>query len=139
MVLGRPGLRFHEIVETSVIEQFHYYIKLAVVRPQREYLYDIRMIYTGSDARLLLQLSIMICFATKILVQQFERNEPLQLGVARLVHCAHPTGAERFHGHKMIESSLQQIFLTAVLADHAHQRFITGIERGTAYPTRGRH
>jgi len=40
----------------------------------------------------------------------------------------------------MIESSLQQIFLTAVPADHPHQRFITaGVERGTAYPTRCRH
>jgi len=76
-MFGQPALRFHEIVETSVIDQFHHHIKLAVVRSQREYLHDIRMIHTGSDARLLLQLSIMIRFATKILVQQFERHEPL--------------------------------------------------------------
>src|SRR5262249_35601333 len=84
--------------------------------------------------------SIMIRFATKILVQQFERNEPLQLRVARLIHCAHSTGTKRLHRHKMIERSLQQIFLTAVTADHPYQRFITaGIEHGTAYPTRRRH
>jgi len=40
----------------------------------------------------------------------------------------------------MIEGSLQQIFLTAVPADHPHQRFrTTGVERGTAYPARWRH
>jgi hypothetical protein len=40
----------------------------------------------------------------------------------------------------MVESSLQQIFLTAVAADHPDQRLITtGIELGTAYPTRCRH
>src|SRR6266567_1590148 len=98
------------------------------------------MIHRSSDPRLLLQLSIMIRFATKILVQQFERNEPLQLRVARLIHCAHSTGTKRLQRHKMIEGSLQQIFLTAVPADHPHQRFITaGIEHGTAYPTRWRH
>ena len=48
----QPALRFHEIVETSVIDQFHHHIKLAVVRSQREYLHDIRMIHTGSNARL---------------------------------------------------------------------------------------
>ena len=78
------------------------------------------MIHRGSDARLLLQLSIMICFATKILAQQFERNEPFQLRVARLIHCAHPADTKRLHRHKMIEGSLQQMFLTAV-ADHPHQ------------------
>jgi hypothetical protein len=37
-------------------------------------------------------------------------------------------------------SALQQIFLTAVSADHSHPRFITaGIERGIAYPTCCRH
>ena len=90
------------------------HIKLSVVRSQREYLHDVRMIHTGSDARLLLQLSIMIRFATEILVQQFERNEPLQLRVARLVHRAHSTSTKRLHRHRMIEGSLQQIFLTAV-------------------------
>jgi 23S rRNA pseudouridine1911/1915/1917 synthase len=40
----------------------------------------------------------------------------------------------------MIEGSLQQIFSTAVPANHPHQSFITaGIERGTAYPTGRRH
>jgi len=83
----------------------------------------------------LLQLSIMIRFATMILVQQFKRNEPLQLRVARLIHCAHSTGTKRFHRHKMIKGTLQQIFLAAVPADYPHQRFITsGIEYGTAYP-----
>src|SRR6266436_2648875 len=82
----------------------------------------------------------MIRLATKILVQQFERNEPLQLRVARLIHCAHSTGTKRFHRDEMIEGSLQQIFLTAVPADHPHQRFKTlDVERGTAYPTRWRH
>src|SRR5215470_8946162 len=98
------------------------------------------MIHRGSNARLLLQLSLVIRFATKILVQQFERNEPLQLRVARLIHCAHPTGTKRFHWHKMIEGPLQQIFLTTVAADYSHQRFITaGIELSTAYPTRRCH
>jgi hypothetical protein len=82
----------------------------------------------------------MIRFSTKILVQQFERDEPLQLRVTRLIHCAHSTGTKRLHRHKMIEGSLQQIFLTAVPADYPHQRFKTaGVERGTAYPTRCRH
>src|SRR5262245_57606319 len=82
----------------------------------------------------------MIRYATKILVQQFERNEPLQLRVTRLIHGAHSTGTKRFHRHKMIESSLQQIFLTAVPADYPHQRFITaGIKHGTAYPARRCH
>src|SRR5881396_1102238 len=98
------------------------------------------MIHRGSNARLLLQLSIMIRFATEVVVQQFERNEPLQLRVARLIHCAHPADTKRLHRHKMIEGSLQQIFLTAVSADHPHQRFITdGVEYGTAYPTCWRH
>ena len=123
-----------------MIDQLHHHIKLAVVRSQREYLHDVGMIHSSSNARLLLQLNIMIRFATKILVQQFERNESLQLRVARLVHCAHSTGTKRLHRHKMIERSLQQIFLTAVPADHPYQRFITtGIEHGTAYPTRRRH
>ena len=82
----------------------------------------------------------MIRFATEVVVQQFDRNEPLQLRVARLIHCAHSTGTKRLHRHKMIEGSLQQIFLTAVPANHPHQRFITpGIQHGTAYPTRWRH
>src|SRR5215470_12651063 len=98
------------------------------------------MIHRGSNARLLLQLSLMIRFAAKIFVQQFERHEPLQLRVARLIHCAHSTGTKRFHRHKMIEGPLQQILLTAVPADYSHQRFITaGLEHGTAYPTRGCH
>jgi hypothetical protein len=82
----------------------------------------------------------MIRFATDILVQQFERDEPFQLRVACLVHCAHSTGTKRFHRYKMIEGSLQQIFLAAVSTDHLHQRFITAwVEHGTAYPTRRRH
>src|SRR5438067_12553324 len=108
-----------------------------MVGSQRENLHDVGMIHRSSDPRLLLQLSIMIRFATKILVQQFERNEPLQLRVARLIHCAHSTGTKSLHRHKMIEGSLQQIFLTAVLANHAHQWFITSvIKYSTAYPTR---
>jgi hypothetical protein len=40
----------------------------------------------------------------------------------------------------MIEGSLQQIFLTAVPANHPHQRFRTAsIEHSTAYPTGWRH
>jgi hypothetical protein len=40
----------------------------------------------------------------------------------------------------MIESSLEQIFLTAVPTDYPHQRFITAsIEHGTAYPARRCH
>jgi hypothetical protein len=98
------------------------------------------MIHRRSNARLLLQLSLMIRFGTEILAQQFESNEPLQLRVARLIHCAHSTGTKRLHRHKMIEGSLQEIFLTAVPADHSHQRLITaGFERSTAYPTRCRH
>ena len=140
LVFRQPDLRFDEIIEASVIDQFHHDIKLAVVGSQREYLHDIGVIYRSSDPRLLLQLNITIRFATEILVQQFERHEPLQLRVARLIHCAHSTGAKRFHRHKMIEGPLQQIFLAAVPADHPHQRFITaGIERGTAYPTGWRH
>src|SRR5204862_4934518 len=133
-------LRLYQIVEASMIDQFHNDIKLAVVHSQREYLHDVGMIHRSRNARLLLQLNIMIRFATKLLVQQFERNEPLQLRVARLIHCAHSTGTKRLQRYKMIEGSLQQIFLTAVPADHPHQRFITaGVERGTAYPTRWRH
>src|SRR4029077_12174243 len=135
LVFRQTALRLHEIVETSMIDQLHHHIKLAVVHSQREYLHDVGMIHTGSNARLLLQLSIMTRFATKILVQQFERYEPLQLRVARLINCAHSTGTKRLHRHKMIERSLQQIFLTAVTADHPYQRFITaGIEHSTAYP-----
>src|SRR5437867_5185386 len=123
-----------------MIDQFHDDIKLAVIHSQREYLHDVGMIHRRSDPRLLLQLNIMIRFATEILVQQFERNEPLQLRVARLIHCAHPADTERLHRHKMIEGSLHQIFLTAVPADHPHQRFITAdIEHGTAYPKGWRH
>ena len=140
LVFRHPALRLDEIIEASIIDEFHHHIKLAVVHPQREYLHDIGMIHRSSNARLLLQLSIIICYATKIFVQQLERDEPLQLRVTRLIHCAHSTGTKRLHRHKMIEGSLQQIFLTAVPADHPHQRFITaGIERGTAYPTRWRH
>jgi 23S rRNA pseudouridine1911/1915/1917 synthase len=140
LVFRQPALRFNEIVETSVIDQFHHHIKLAVVHSQREYLYDVGMIHTGSDARLLLQWSIMMRFATEILMQQFERDEPLQLRVARLIHRAHSTGTKRLYRHKMVEGSLQEVFLTAVPADHPHQRFMTaGIERGTAYPTGWRH
>ena len=140
LLFRQAALRLDEIVETSVIDQLHHYIKLAVVRSQREYLHDVGMIHRGSNARFLLQLRIMLRFATNILAQQFERNEPLQLRVARLIHCAHPAGAKRLHRHKMIEGSLQQIFLTAVATDHPHQRFITaGIEHGTAYPTCWRH
>jgi hypothetical protein len=76
---------------------------------------------------------------TKIFVQQFECNEPLQLCVARFIHGAYPTGTKRFHRHQMIEGSLQQILLPAVPADHLNQRFITtGIDHDTAYPTRCR-
>src|SRR5262249_27230643 len=140
LMFRHPVLRLHKIVETSMIDQFHHYIKLAVVRSQREYLHDIRMIHRGSNARLLLQLSIMTRFATKILMQQFERNEPLQLCVACLIHRAHSTSTKRLYRHKMIEGSLQEIFLTAIPADHPHQRFIAAsVERGSAYPTRWRH
>ena len=94
------------------------------------------MIHRGSYARLLLQLSVVIRFATKILVQQFERNEPLQLRVARLIYCAHSASTKRFHRYKMIVGSLQQILLTAVPANYPHQRLRTaGIEYGPAYPT----
>src|SRR5207248_10687100 len=111
-----------------------------LVGSQRENRRDVGMIHRSSDPRRLLQLGTMIRSATESLVQQFERNEPLQLRVARLVHGAHSTGTKRLQRHKMIEGSLQQIFLTAVPADHPHQRFITaGVERGTAYPTRWRH
>src|SRR4029453_13522782 len=126
--------------KTPVIDQFHNHIKLAVVRSQREYLHDVGVIHRGSNARLLLQLSVLIRLATQLLVQQFERNQRLQLRGARLIHCAHPANTKRFHGYKVIEGSLQQIFLTAVPADTPQQRFITaGIEPGTAYPTRWRH
>src|SRR6476620_9950214 len=70
LVFRHPALRFHEIVETSVIDQFLHLILPAVFRSQREYLHDVGMIHRGSYARLLLQLSIMIRFTTKILVQQ---------------------------------------------------------------------
>src|SRR5262245_45176860 len=140
LVFRQAALRLHEVVETSVIDQLHHHIKLVVVHSQREYLHDVGMIHRSSNARLFLQLTIMTRFATDILVQQFERDEPLQLRVARLIHRAHSTGTKCFHRNKMIEGSLQQIFLTAVPADHPHQRFITAsIEHGTAYPTRCRH
>src|SRR4030095_13234709 len=77
LVFRHPALRLDEIIETSTIDQFHNDIKLAVVHSQREYLHDVGMIHRGSNARLLLQLSMTIRFATKILVQQFECDEPL--------------------------------------------------------------
>src|SRR5262245_2655144 len=77
LIFRQTTLSFDEIVKTSVIDQFHHHIKLAVVHSQREYLHDIGMIHRGSNARLLLQLRSMIRFATNILTQQFERNEPL--------------------------------------------------------------
>ncbi len=140
LVFLQATLRLHQIVETSMIDQLHHHVKLAVVHSQREYLHDIGMIYGSRNARFLLQLNITIRFAAKIPVQQFERNEPLQLRVTRLIYCAHSTGTERLHRHKMIEGSLQEIFLTAISTDHPYQRFITiGIECGTAYPARWRH
>src|ERR1041384_1859747 len=140
LVLRQPPLRFDEVVKATVVDQLHHHVELAVVHPQREDLHDVGMIYRGSNARLLLQLSVMICFATKILVQQFERNEPLQLGVSSLVHGPHSTGTKRFHRYKMIECPLEQVFLAAVSADYAHQGFITaGLEHRSAYPTRWRH
>jgi hypothetical protein len=136
LVFSHPALRLDDIIKTAVVDQLHHHIKLTVIHSQRKYLHHIRMIHGRSDARFLLQLRSMIRFATKILVQQFERNEPFQLRVARFIHCAHPTGAKRFHRHKMIERSLEQVLLTAVPAGYPHQRFITArIERGTAYPT----
>ena len=77
LMFRQRAVRFDEIVKISVIDQFHHHIELAVVGSQAEYLHNVRMIHRSSDARLLLQLSIMICFASKILAQLFEGNEPL--------------------------------------------------------------
>src|SRR5437667_11547437 len=66
LLFRQAALRLDEIVETSVIHQLHHHIKLAVVSSQREYLNDVGMIHRGSNARLLLQLSSMIRFATEI-------------------------------------------------------------------------
>jgi hypothetical protein len=67
LVFWQPALRLDEVIETSVIDQFHHHIKLAVVHSQREYLDDVGMVHRGSNARLSLQLSIMIRFATEML------------------------------------------------------------------------
>ena len=123
-----------------MINQFHDYIELAVIQSQRKYLHDVRMIYRRGNAGLLLQLKIMIRFAADILAQQFQRDEPLQLRVARFIHSAHSTGTQCLHGHKMIEGALKQIFLTAVPANDPHQGLVSaGIKLGAAYPTRCRH
>ena len=51
LVFRQAAMRLHKIVEASVIDQFHYDIKLAVVGSQREYLHNVGMIHRSSDAR----------------------------------------------------------------------------------------
>src|SRR5205823_3443043 len=107
----QPRLQRHEIVEASLIDQFHYHIELAVIRSRIEYLYHIRMIHGGGNARLFLQSSFMILLTAEISAQQLQRHEPIQLHIARLINGAHPANAKRLNHDEMIEGSLHAYFL----------------------------
>src|SRR5205823_8211299 len=122
----QPKLQRHEIVEASLIDQLHYHIELAVICSRIEYLYDIRMIHGGSNARLLLQSSFMILFAAKISAQQFQRHEAIQLHIARLINGAHPANTKRLDHDEMIEGPLHAYFLATRRTGDARQRFRRG-------------
>jgi hypothetical protein len=69
------------------------------------------MIHGGSNARLFLQSSFMILFATEISAQEFQRDEPIQLHIACLINGAHPANTKRLDHDEMIEGSLHPYFL----------------------------
>src|SRR5213078_3425883 len=130
-------LQRHEIVETSVINQLHYHIELTVVRSRIEHLDNVGMIQRGSNARLLLQTSIMILLAAQISSQKFQRHEPVQMGIARFVNGAHPANTKRLDHDEMIEGSFHAHFLAAVGTGDAGQWLcVCRVDGSTASGTR---
>jgi hypothetical protein len=103
-------LQRHEIVETPVIDQLHYHIELPVICSRIEYLYHTRMIHRGSNARLFLQSSFMILFATEISAQRVQRHEPIQLHIACFINGAHPANTKRLDHDEMIERLSPRVF-----------------------------
>ncbi|KAF5407109.1 MAG: hypothetical protein Udaeo2_28050 [Candidatus Udaeobacter sp.] len=84
------------------------------------------MIHGGSYACLLLQSSFVILFAAEISSQQFQRHEPIQLHIPRLINGAHPTHTKRLDHHEMIEGSFRAYFLATGRTGDARQWFCRG-------------
>ena len=111
-----------QIIEAPVIDQFHHHIKLTVIAAQRVNLHDMGVINRRRDAGFVLQLRGGIGRGAGFRSEKFQRDEALELCVARFVNGAHAARAERFEQEKIIEGTIDAQFLTAPRAGDARQR-----------------
>ena len=122
LLFRQPPLVFDEIVETSMIDQLHHHIKLSVIGSGREDLYDIGVVYRGSNACLLLQARVVVLLAAETFAQEFQRHKAIQERITRLVNGAHAANTKRLNDDKMIKCPFHPYFLAAVRTRHACQR-----------------
>ena len=132
LLFGQPISLFDEIIETSMIDQLHHHIKLSVIGSRGEDLYDIGVVYRGSNACLLLQARVVVLLAAEIFAQQFQRNKPIQKRVTRFVNGAHAANTQRLNHNEMIKRPFHPHFLAAVRTGQACQRLrVRGIDSRT--------
>ena len=89
LFLRKPIPLLDKVIQTSAINEFHHNIKLSVIGPGGEDLYNIGMVDGGSHACLLLQSRGVVAFAAKIPAQQFQRHEAIQQRITRLKNRTH--------------------------------------------------
>src|SRR5205809_5818138 len=103
LLFRQPISLFDEIIETSVIDQLHHHIKLSVIGSGGEDLYDIGVVYRGSNACLLLQARVVVLLAAETFAQEFQRHKAIQKRITRFVDGAHAANTKRLNDNEMIK------------------------------------
>jgi len=86
----------HQIVETSLVHDFHRDVVNAVVFAEGENFHDMRMIDRCGDLRFVVELREKLRIAAELAAQQLDRDGPVQVHVGRFVNRAHAASAENF-------------------------------------------
>ena len=134
LFFGQTLSLLDEIIQTSVVDQFHDQIELVVIGPGRENLHDMRIVDRCGNARLLLQLQGLVDAPFQIFAQQLECNQAIQQRVTRLINGAHAANAQCLEQNKLIKRPLDAHLFTAFRTDYARQWVCIGPGHSVVLP-----
>ena len=101
--LRNPPLQRHQIVERPFIHQLHRNIIDALVAPKRKNLDHKRMRYRSREFRLGFELRNVFGVFAEFLAHEFERNNSVQIQVARFVDRPHAARGKELQQLEMVK------------------------------------
>jgi hypothetical protein len=72
-------LQRYQVVERSLVDQFHRDVKQPIIRPARVHLHDVRVIHQGGDCRFVSELPEELRIFAVFLAQQLQCNLSMEV------------------------------------------------------------